>query len=150
MSISVNLIMSINFFVNLLHSPAVWLFDIWHVFDNLISFDILTHYLNHLSLSQGYFSLIYDKFDSLCNRLNECNCDCEELAMHCMCIWPPIAWITSILYRLPPNLLPHSVHALIMRWSHLPPHWSTNQHHCVTCTLPSNQSANHSKSPFDM
>ena len=26
------------FFVNLLHSPGVWLFDIWHLFDNLTSF----------------------------------------------------------------------------------------------------------------
>ena len=37
------------FFVNLLHSPGVWIFDIWHLFDNLTSFNILTHYLNHLS-----------------------------------------------------------------------------------------------------
>ena len=37
-SICVNLIMSIYFFVNLLHSPDVWLFDIWHLFDNLTSF----------------------------------------------------------------------------------------------------------------
>ena len=27
-----------NFFVNLLHSPGVWIFDIWHLFDNLTSF----------------------------------------------------------------------------------------------------------------
>ena len=26
------------FFVNPLHSPCVWLFDIWHLFDNLTSF----------------------------------------------------------------------------------------------------------------
>ena len=26
------------FFVNLLHSPCVWLFDIWHIFDNSTSF----------------------------------------------------------------------------------------------------------------
>ena len=39
MSISVNLIMSILFFfVNLLHSLHVWLFDIRHLFDNLTSF----------------------------------------------------------------------------------------------------------------
>ena len=38
--IRVNLIMSIHFFVNLLHSPCVWLFEIWHLFDNLTSFDI--------------------------------------------------------------------------------------------------------------
>ena len=37
-SICVNLIMSIYFFVNLLHSQCVWLFDIWHLFDNLTSF----------------------------------------------------------------------------------------------------------------
>ena len=35
------------FFVNLLHSP--WFFKIWHLFDNLTSFGILTDYLNHLS-----------------------------------------------------------------------------------------------------
>ena len=53
-----------NFFVNLLHSLGVWIFDIWHLFDNLTSFwkldiflttwhlfDILAHYLNHLSSS---------------------------------------------------------------------------------------------------
>ena len=62
------------FFVNLLHSLCVWLFDTWHLFDNLTSFwqlDVfltheqcawamghihLTHLnLNHLSPSQGYF-----------------------------------------------------------------------------------------------
>ena len=37
-SVSVNLIMSIYFFCKLLHSPCVWLFDIWHLFDNLTSF----------------------------------------------------------------------------------------------------------------
>ena len=26
------------FFVNLFHSPCIWLFDIWHIFDNLTSF----------------------------------------------------------------------------------------------------------------
>ena len=31
-------------FVNLLHSQGVWSFDIWYLFDNLTSFDILTHY----------------------------------------------------------------------------------------------------------
>ena len=40
MSMSVNHIMSINFFVNLLHSLPVCFFDIWHLFDNLTSFDI--------------------------------------------------------------------------------------------------------------
>ena len=57
-SICVNLIMSIYFFVNLPHSMCVWLFDIWHLFDNLTPFwyfDIFFN-LNHLSLSQGYFS----------------------------------------------------------------------------------------------
>ena len=47
MSLCVNLIMWINFF---LHSLCVWLFDIWHLFDILTSFN-----LNHLSPSQGYF-----------------------------------------------------------------------------------------------
>ena len=37
-SICVNLIMWIYFFVNLLHSLCVWLFNIWHLFDNLTSF----------------------------------------------------------------------------------------------------------------
>ena len=55
MSIPVNLIVLIYFFLNLLHSPDVWLFDIWNLFDNLTPFDILTHYLNHLSPSQDYF-----------------------------------------------------------------------------------------------
>ena len=36
--------------------PDVWLFHIWHLFDNLTYFNILTHNLNHLSPSQGYFS----------------------------------------------------------------------------------------------
>ena len=68
------------FFVNLLHSLYVWLFDIWHLFDNLTSFwqlDIfltheqcgtwvmgyihLTHLnLNHLIPSQGYFFTFLD------------------------------------------------------------------------------------------
>ena len=30
-------------FVNLLHSPSVWFLDIWHIFDNLTSYDILPH-----------------------------------------------------------------------------------------------------------
>ena len=30
-----------NFFVNLLHSLGVWIFDIWHLFDNLTSFQHL-------------------------------------------------------------------------------------------------------------
>ena len=40
-------------FVNLPNCPGVWFFDIWHLFDNFKSFDILTHYLNHVSLSQA-------------------------------------------------------------------------------------------------
>ena len=36
--ICVNLIMSIYFFMNLLHSLCVWHFDIWHLFDILTSF----------------------------------------------------------------------------------------------------------------
>ena len=56
-SISVNLIMSIYFFVNLLHSLHVWLFDIWHLFDNLTSF---WHFDTSIKLkppqpAQGYF-----------------------------------------------------------------------------------------------
>ena len=50
-SICVNLIMWIYFFVNLLHSLCVSLFDIWHLFDILTSFwhfDIFFN-LNHLS-----------------------------------------------------------------------------------------------------
>ena len=31
------------FFVNLLHSPGVWFFDIWHLFNNLASFWHLTY-----------------------------------------------------------------------------------------------------------
>ena len=38
-------------FVNLLHSLGVQFFDIWHLFDNLTSFDILTHYLACTPLS---------------------------------------------------------------------------------------------------
>ena len=47
-SICVNLIMSIYFFVNLLHSTCVWLFDIWHLFDNLTSFWQLNIFLGHM------------------------------------------------------------------------------------------------------
>ena len=35
------------FFVNLLHSLCVWLFDIWHLFDNLTSFWQLDIFLTH-------------------------------------------------------------------------------------------------------
>ena len=43
------------FFVNLLHSPCVWLFDIWHLFDNLTSFWQLDIFLTtwHLSWHMG-------------------------------------------------------------------------------------------------
>ena len=45
------------FFVNLLHSLHVWLFDIWHLFDNLTSF---WHFDTSIKLkppqpAQGYF-----------------------------------------------------------------------------------------------
>ena len=40
--------MSIYFFVILLHSPRVWLFDIWHLFDNLTSFWQLDIFLGHM------------------------------------------------------------------------------------------------------
>ena len=57
-SICVNLILSIYFFfVNLLYSLCVPLFDIWHLFDILTSFwhfDIFFN-LNHLGPSQGHF-----------------------------------------------------------------------------------------------
>ena len=36
------------FFVNLLHSLCVWLFDIWHLFDNLTSFWQLNIFLGHI------------------------------------------------------------------------------------------------------
>ena len=69
----------------------------------------------------GPFYLCLNKFSKMkqkkCNRLNECNCDCKELEMHRMCIWPPIAWITSILHRSTPTLLLRSVLALITCWS---------------------------------
>ena len=65
MSICVNLIMSNNF---------LWTFSIVQLYDYLTSFlkfeIILTHYLNHLSSSQGYFCLIR------CNtNMNLCNPD---------------------------------------------------------------------------
>ena len=43
------------FFVNLLHSPCVWLFDIWHLFDNLTSFWQLDIFLTtwHFFLTYG-------------------------------------------------------------------------------------------------
>ena len=50
----------INFFVNLLHSPAVWFFVIWHLFDIWH----IAYYLNHLSPSQGYF-IVLVKYYSL-------------------------------------------------------------------------------------
>ena len=37
-SICVNLTVSFYFLCNLRHSPDVWPFDIWHLFDNLTSF----------------------------------------------------------------------------------------------------------------
>ena len=57
-SISVNLIMSIYFFfVNLLHSLHVWLFDIWHLFDNFTSFQYfdISIKLKPPQPAQGYF-----------------------------------------------------------------------------------------------
>ena len=61
--ICVNLIMSIYYFVNLLHSPCVWLFDIWHLFDKMTSFwqlDIflttwhLFWYVQHYTWAMGH------------------------------------------------------------------------------------------------
>ena len=45
------------FFMNLLHSLHIWLFDIWHLFDNLTSF---SHFDTSIKLkppqpAQGYF-----------------------------------------------------------------------------------------------
>ena len=52
------------FFVNLLHSLHVWLFDIWHLFDNLTSF---WHFDTSIKLkppqpAQGYFVSNYFEF----------------------------------------------------------------------------------------
>ena len=38
------------FFVNLLHSQCVWLFDIWHLFDNLTSFWQLDTFFDILAM----------------------------------------------------------------------------------------------------
>ena len=49
------------------HSPDVWLFDIWHLFDNLTQ----TYNLNHLSPLQDYFI-------SKCLNLSTCcNLSCQ-------------------------------------------------------------------------
>ena len=65
------------FFVNLLHSPGVWFCDIWHLFHNLTSFDILAHYLNHLSSSlarhQGVHVTSCAPYP--CALLPHCPCD---------------------------------------------------------------------------
>ena len=52
------------FCVNLLHSLHVWLFDIWHLFDNLTSF---WHFDTSIKLkppqpAQGYFSILNCKY----------------------------------------------------------------------------------------
>ena len=44
------------FFVNLFHSPCVWLFDIWHLFDNLTSF--LTYGHGQWDMGKGVSWLI--------------------------------------------------------------------------------------------
>ena len=52
------------FFVNLLHSPCVWFFDIWHLFDNLTSFWQLDIFLTtwhlswHMDMGKGVSWLI--------------------------------------------------------------------------------------------
>ena len=57
------------FFVNLLHILHVWLFDIWHLFDNLTSF---WHFYTSIKLkppqpAQGYFYIKYvHKWNSNC------------------------------------------------------------------------------------
>ena len=42
------------FFVNLLHSQCVWLFDIWHLFDNLTSFWQLDIFLDIWAWAMGH------------------------------------------------------------------------------------------------
>ena len=66
---------SIHMFVNFLHSLAVWLFDIWHLFDNLTSFNILTHYLNHFIPSVDIYPWFQSqgRISHLCISLPVCN-----------------------------------------------------------------------------
>ena len=45
-------------FVNLLHSPCVWLFDIWHLFDNFTSFWQLDTFLTAWHLSDNLTSFL--------------------------------------------------------------------------------------------
>ena len=53
------------FFVNLLHSPCVWLFDIWYLFDNLTSFWQL-----HIFLTFATWSTFVVMCWIMCNFLN--------------------------------------------------------------------------------
>ena len=57
-SICANLIMSISFLWTF-HSPGIWFFDNWHLFDNLTSFDILLlhHLCAHYSWEQGWWGI---------------------------------------------------------------------------------------------
>ena len=50
----------IIFFVNLLHSLHVWLFDIWHLFDNFTSFRYFdtSIKLKPPQTAQGYFMIM--------------------------------------------------------------------------------------------
>ena len=61
-----------QFFVNLLHSPGIgcFFFDIWHLYDNFTSFDILTYYLNHLSSSQAWAQGYMWHIPATCMLLN--------------------------------------------------------------------------------
>ena len=54
------------FFVNLLHSPEIWHFSTWHLFDNLTSywhFGIFLN-LNPLGPLQGYFFILQSSLPS--------------------------------------------------------------------------------------
>ena len=64
----------IIFFVNLLHSSCVCLFDIWHLFDNL------THYLNLVSSVMGWGGLSY-------MSVSKCQKDVKFPYMLCACAW---------------------------------------------------------------
>ena len=72
MSMCVNLIMSIYFFMNLLHSPHSLPF--WHLFDNL------THYLNLVSSVMGWGGLSY-------MSVSKCQKDVKFPYMLCACAW---------------------------------------------------------------
>ena len=94
--------MNLFFFVNLLHSLCVWLFDIWHLFDILTSFN-----LNHLSLSQGYF------YEMHANRSNAIGMDTSMPLMHLCRRWARESYCTGDLTTHFSHFFffHHSVHA---------------------------------------